>query len=292
MYYIIYGALYLFSLLPWWLLYLLSDGVFLLLYYVAGYRRAVVASNLKQAFPEKSDAAREAIAREFYKSFINSFIETLKFISLSDNDFAKRFTGNFELLNQLYATGQNVQLHSGHFFNWEYANWAFSRNMTYPYVCVYLEISNKAFDKLMLQLRSRYNAIMVSTYTFKTKFHQIAKGRYALGLAADQNANPTQGYWLNFFGRLTPFVAGPEKSARINNTAIVYLNYYKVKRGYYHVDAELVTTEPKSYGRGELTKHYVRYLEDCIRKRPANYLWSHRRWKWEYKDEYRKNLLD
>ena len=292
MYYLLYGFLYLFSLLPWRLLYLLSDGVYVLLYYIFKYRRKVVASNLLIAFPEKTEAERIRISKEFYHNFLDTFIETLKFLSISDKEFSKRINGNFEIFRDLYASGQNVQIHSGHFFNWEYMNWAVPRYAPYPFIGVYKEVSNKAINKLILNLRQRYQSIMLSTYNFKTTFHQLAKGRYALGLYADQNPpNTGQSFWLPFFGKLTPFVTGPEKSARINNTAVVFVHHYKVKRGYYHADFTLVTTTPKDFGRGQLTKIYVDWLQESIRKKPFNYLWSHRRWKWEFREEYRKLVI-
>lgn len=293
MYYLLYGFLYTFSLLPWRILYLISEGAYVLVYHIIGYRRQVVMSNLLIAFPEKTQQQRIKIAKEFYHNFLDTFIETLKFLSLSDKEFAKRLTGNFELLSELYDTGHNVQLLSGHFFNWEYMNWGISRNSPYPLIGVYSPVSNKAFDKIIIKMRSRYNTFLISVYEFKNKFHQLAKDRYALALIADQNPGISErSYWLPFFGKLTGFVTGPEKSARINNAAVVLAHFYKVKRGYYHVSFELLTTEPQQFARGELTKKYVSYLEDCIKKKPANYLWSHRRWKWEFKEEYRKNLLN
>ncbi|WP_018616040.1 lysophospholipid acyltransferase family protein [Segetibacter koreensis] len=293
MYYLLYGLLYTFSLLPWKVLYLLSDGVYLLVYYIIGYRREVVMNNLLIAFPEKTEQERVAIAKQFYHSFLDTFIETIKFLSVSDKEFSKRLTGNFEVLSDLYSTGQNIQLHSGHFFNWEYMNWGIARNSPYPLIGVYAPVSNKAFDKIILKMRSRYKGILVSTYEFKTRFHQLAKNRYALALMADQNpGNFTNSYWVSFLGRKTPFITGPEKSARINNTAIVFANFYKVKRGYYNVQFQLFTTSPRDLERGESTKKYAAYIEACIRKRPANYLWSHKRWKYEFKEEYRNRLYE
>ncbi len=292
MYYLLYGLLYVFSLLPWRILYFLSDGIYVLLYYIIGYRRQVVLKNLLIAFPDKTQQERVKIAKDFYHNFLDTFIETIKFLSLSDREFSKRLTGNFGLLSDLYATGQNVQLQSGHFFNWEYMNWGISRNSPYPLIAVYAPVSNKVFDKIIFKMRSRKNVILVSVYDFKNKFHQLAKARYALALIADQNPGISeQSYWLPFFGKLTGFVTGPEKSARINNTAVVLAHFYKVKRGYYNVNFELLTTEPRQSARGELTKKYVSYLENCIRQKPANYLWSHRRWKWEYKEEFKKLLI-
>lgn len=292
MYYLLYAFLYTFSLLPWKILYLISDAAYILLYYVIGYRRDVVMGNLLIAFPDKTQEERIRIAKEFYHNFLDTFIETLKFFSLSDKAFSKRLTGNFELLSALYATGRNVQLQSGHFFNWEYMNWGISRNAPYPLIGVYAPISNKAFERVIVKMRSKYHTILVSTEEFKNKFHQLAKDRYALALIADQNPGISEkSYWLPFFGKLTGFVTGPEKSARINNCAVVLAYFHKVKRGFYHVNFELLTAEPRQFARGELTKRYVNYLENCITINPANYLWSHRRWKREYHDGLKKQLI-
>ena len=174
MYYLLYGLLYAFSLLPWQILYLISDGVYVLVYYVIGYRRDVVMHNLAIAFPEKTQEERVTIAKGFYHNFLDTFIETIKFLSVSDREFSKRLSGNFELLSQLYATGRNIQLHSGHFFNWEYMNWGIARNSPYPLIGVYSPVSNKAFDKIILKMRSRYKAILVSIFEFKNRFHQLA----------------------------------------------------------------------------------------------------------------------
>lgn len=291
MYYILYGFLYVLSLLPWRILYLLSDMVYLVFYYLVGYRKAVVLSNLAIAFPEKTADERRAIAKQFYHNFIDTFIETIKLISISDEAFDKRLSGNFDLIHDLYATGQSVQLHSGHFFNWEYINWGFARNTSYKFLGVYAPIGSRAFNRMMLKLRSRFGTVLIPSYTFKNEFKQHAKTQYAMGLAADQSAFPHKSFWLHFFGKLTPFVNGPEKAANTYNTAVVFVHFYKLKRGYYHADFELVTTEPQNLKRGELTTMYVRYLEKCIRKKPDNYLWSHRRWKYTYTDEFKDNLL-
>ncbi len=292
MYYLLYGFLYLLSLLPWRVFYFIGDGVYLLLYYVFAYRKKVVFSNLQLAFPAKNHAERTQIAKAFYHNFIDTFIETIKFLSLSGKGFDNRISGNFDLLNDLHTTGQSLQIHSGHFFNWEYMNWAIPKYSPYRWLGVYAPVENKAVNKLMLKLRTRYHTILISTHQFRNVFHQLAKTQYALGLAADQNAHPAKGYWVKFFGKLTPFVTGPEKGAIRNKTAIVFVHFYKTKRGYYHADFELVTTQPETFAPGELTLKYVRYLEECIRKKPANYLWSHRRWKWEYSSEFKDRTLE
>src|SRR4051812_29155104 len=129
-----YALLYLISLLPWRVLYFISDGFYVLAYYIFGYRRKVVMSNLLIAFPLKTEAERTRIAKDFYHNFLDTFVEMVKFLSLSDENFSKRLTGNFDLLTQLYSTGQNVQLHSAHFFNIEYLNWGIPKYSPYPFL--------------------------------------------------------------------------------------------------------------------------------------------------------------
>lgn len=291
MYPIVYGLFYLLSLLPWRVLYLISDALYLLVYYIIGYRKKVVSDNLRIAFPDKTEAERVRIAKDFYHNFIDSFIEIIKLLSVSEKTFRKRFSINIDVLNNLYAGTQNVEIVSGHYFNWEYANLGVSLDSKFPFIGVYMPLSNKVFDKLIYRLRTKFGSLLVPASEFKSNFHQYAKNRYALGLVADQNpGNPGKAYWTNFFGKPAPFARGPEKGAKMNNTAIVYAHFYKIKRGHYRLDFELITTTPKDYPDGALTKLLVKKVEESVKKIPANYLWSHRRWKWSHEFEKYKHL--
>ena len=293
MYLLIYIFVYLISLLPWRLLYFISDIIALLLQHVFKYRVKVVKQNLAIAFPQKTAKERQKIANEFYQQFADSFIETFKLISISDKNFDKRFTSNVEVLNKLYASGQSVQIMAGHFFNWEFANWGVAKYGKYPFIAVYMPLSNPHFNKIVLTLRKRFGSIMIPATNFKSQFHKYAnQGAYAMALAADQNpGNPLSAYWIPFFGRLTPFVKGPEKGALLNNTAQVFVHFYRVKRGYYHSEYEVMTTSPNYFKDGQLTALFVKTLEEKIKAKPANYLWTHRRWKSEYDAKQHEKLL-
>ena len=293
MYCVVYSLLYLVSLLPWRLLYIFSDGVAFLLKHVIKYRVSVVDQNIAIAFPNKTEKERKQIANDFYQQFTDSFIETIKLLSISDKTFQKRFTSNVEVLNDLHKTGQSVQIMAGHFFNWEFANWGVAKYGHYPFIAVYMPLSNKAFNKLIYDLRARYGSILIPATNFRSQFHKYAnEGSYAMALAADQNpGNPLQAYWVPFFGRLTPFVKGPEKGAHLNNTAQVFVHFYRTKRGYYHSEYEVMTTTPTSFKDGELTALYVSVLEEKIKMNPSNYLWSHRRWKYTYDAALHENLV-
>lgn len=293
MFYIVYGFLYLLSLLPWKVLYFLSDAIYGLAYYIVGYRRDVVMNNLLIAFPGKTEKERVRIAKDFYHNFLDTFIETVKLLSVSETTLRKRTSTNIEVLNSLYDTGRNVQILSAHFFNWEFGNLAMSVLSRFPFIVVYMPQNSKIADRLILKLRQRFNAIMVPATSFRRSFRPYAKERYALTLVADQNpGEPANAYWLPFFNKMVPFLRGPEKGAKSSNDIVLFAHFYRTRRGYYHIEFKLLTTEPRTYKEGELTRELIRFTEDAIRRQPANYLWSHRRWKWEYKEEYRHLVIE
>lgn len=271
-------------------MYLLSDGISFLLYHIIRYRRNVVKQNLLIAFPEKTDEERRKIEREFYTNFTDNWIEFIKLLSISKKELNKRFTGNYKLLNELYKTGQNAQIHLGHYFNWEYANVAYGMNLQYPFLVVYKPISNKIIDHIFYKVRTRFGSRLISSQNYRRDFAPFAKHPFALVLVADQSSFPEHAYWVPFFSKMATFVQGPERTARTNNAVVTMGKMKKIKRGYYHSEAVLLTTDPKSLPKGEITKQMALFMEDCIREQPANYLWSHRRWKWQWDAEKYKAL--
>ncbi|MBL0357580.1 MAG: lipid A biosynthesis acyltransferase [Chitinophagaceae bacterium] len=292
MYYLVYGLLYSFSLLPFFILYLLSDLVYVLLYYVSGYRKDVVMYNLSIAFPDKSNTEKKAIAKQFYKNLVDTFIETIKMFSMSGEAFDKRCTIDIEAVNELAAKGKSIQLHSGHQMNWEYANWVFARHLAVQWIGIYQPLSNKTMNKIFYDMRARFKTRLVSTKEFKTTMHNLFKSQYSIGLAADQNTSPATGYWMYFFTKPAPFIMGPDKGALKNNTAVVFANFVKKKRGYYHFETSVIAESTEHYQPGELTRLYRDFLEDSINKQPANYLWTHRRWRHEYGNEFESLWID
>ena len=285
MYYIIYGSLYLVSLLPLPLLYLISDFIFFIIFYFVRYRREIVFSNLTIAFPEKSLEERKKIARHFYRNFVDTFIETIKLLSMSNQEFDKRCNGNFTAINQLGVNGKSIQLIGGHMFNWEFANLVFGKQLQIPFIGIYGEIKNSIFNRLFLKIRSKYGTQLISTRAFKASFESINRSQYSMYLLADQNPTPNNNYWMNFFSRPVPFITGPFKAAAKNNLAVVFINFRKIKRGYYTVNADIVIEHAGLFTPQELTKKYRDFLEKIIRHQPENYLWSHRRWRYDFKLE-------
>lgn len=204
----------------------------------------------------------------------------IKLFSISPRQLQKRMTWDYALLHKYYDAGRNVQLHLGHFFNWEYANLSVSLESKFPVLVVYMPIANKAIDKVFIKLRTRFNAKMIAATSYVRDFRPYSKQRSCLVFVADQNAGHYNlAYWLPFFGKLAPFVTGPEKSARLNNSVCIYIKFKKIKRGYYHADLFEMTDAPRQLKEGDITKSLISFVEENITEQPENYLWTHRRWK-------------
>jgi len=287
MYYIVFSLLYVLSLLPLRLLYLISDAVYGLIYYIIKYRKTVVLHNLAIAFPQKTEPERIRIAKQFYRNFCDTFIETIKFISADARFFQKRFTGNYNAIENVYPTGRSVQIHLGHNFNWELANLVVPTYISYNVLVVYLPLKNKIFDRLFRYIRTRNRSHLIASTNFKNDFHPYRDTQYLIGLVADQNPpHPDNAFWIPFFGRPTPFLRGPEKAAQRSNLPVVFCHFTKPKRGYYVGHAVLAAMNPGDLPQGELTKMYAAYLQEVMTAQPEMWLWSHRRWKYDWKPEY------
>ncbi|MCO6497523.1 MAG: lysophospholipid acyltransferase family protein [Chitinophagaceae bacterium] len=287
MYYLVYGLLYLISLLPFWIIYGLSDFVAFVLQYIVGYRKKVLMKNFSIAFPEKTEKEKKALMRRFYRNFTDTFLEAIKMFSMSEKTLRKRVRFDPTIFDQLYKEGKSCQIHLGHNFNWEWANLRVGGQLQQPFLGVYMPISNKIFDRLFKKLRQKSGTHLLSAKNMKNDMMPFRHQTYALVLVADQNPRkPAEAHWVKFFGRWTPFVPGPEKYARYNNMPVVFMRILRPKRGHYIIESKLATEHPTEMKEKELTLRYVRYLEEVIREHPEVYLWSHNRWRWEIKDEY------
>ena len=274
-------------------LYWLSDLVAFFLYYVFAYRKEVVMANLLQAFPDKTEAERISIAKKFYRNFTDNWTETLKLLSMSKQWMNKRITGNFEVFHQLHATGKAVQVNLGHFFNWELMTLHAGINQPYTFLTVYLPQNNKIMNRLVLYVRGRWGNPLLPSLDMARAIIPWRKKQYLLALGADQRpVAPDNAYWLNFLNKPAGFVKGPEKYARGQSIPVVMMTTTRKKRGHYHFDYFLLCEDPTSLPEGELIRQYVRHLEKNIQLQPDLYLWSHKRWKHPWKEEYEKMWVD
>ncbi|MEP7236884.1 MAG: lipid A biosynthesis acyltransferase [Ferruginibacter sp.] len=294
MYYIIYGFFYIFSLLPFPVLYFFSDGIYFFMFYVFGYRRKIVKANLMIAFPEKSEKEIRRISKQVYHNLTDTFMEIIKLISMSNKTFNKRCKGDFSMIEDLIKKGKNVQLHAGHQFNWEFGSLFMSKVIkSVPTYAIYMPINARAIERLFLKIRQRFGTIFIKATEFREKREEIFSNRFVFFLAADQNpGNPATAYWQNYFSKPAPFITGPEVGAIKNETAVVFARSKIIKRGHYVLECTLCCENAATTAPGEITRAFRDFLEKIINEEPHNYLWTHRRWKWEYKDEYKENWID
>jgi len=290
-FYLIYSIIWLFTLLPMRFLYVVSDVFYLLIYYVFGYRRAVVYDNLKHAFPEKNKHEITKIAKGFYRHFCDMIFETLKIIHFSKESINKRFHyRNIDLFDKLFEDGKSIVLISGHYGNWEWLV-NFQLIMKHRVLAIYKPLSSSQFDKLIKKLRKKFagRADMIAMNdVLKVIIDQNRRNEKIITwFLGDQTPPKDYPLWTSFMNRETPFYSGPEKIARKFNHAVVFMNINKVKRGYYEVEFIPLFDEPAKTKELEITRKHVEILEYFIRKRPELWLWSHRRWKHQ-----KENVLD
>lgn len=279
MYYLLLACLYPLSLLPLGVLYLLSDFAFLVLYYVIGYRKAIVLDNLRHAFPGKTTEELLRIRKAFYRSFCDQWIETVKLLSMSRRQLNRRITGNWEVFGALDQAGKNTYALLGHTFNWEWASAAVQLNAPQQFAGFYQPVSSKAFDRLMLRIRS-YGGWFISMKAIREGMQRLQGVRHIVGMIADQNpSDPQVAMWLPFMHREAPFFRGPEQMARRARGAVVFAGIRKVKRGHYRITLEKKWEDASVTAAGDVTKAYVAFMEEQLRAQPENWLWSHRRWK-------------
>lgn len=284
-YYIIYSIWYVFSLLPLRVLYVLSDGIFLLLYRCVGYRIKVVRKNLSDSFPEKTEQERRQIERGFYHFLCDYFVETLKLMTMSRNQLRRRmvFKG-VEAVNEAIEQGQSCAVYLGHYCNWEWVT-SLPLWVTPKAQCgqIYHPLENKEMDKLFIDLRERLGGVCIPmTETLRYLVRLRAENKPTIiGYIADQVPFwRNMHHWRTFLSHPdTPVLSGSENIARRMKNAVFYLDIRRLRRGYYEAEFKPITREPQSLPEFQITDAYFEFLEQSIRRAPEFWLWSHNRWK-------------
>jgi Kdo2-lipid IVA lauroyltransferase/acyltransferase len=277
----VYPLLWLISVLPFGVLYGLSNLLYLLLYRVFGYRVKVVRDNLERSFPEKTIEERKTIERKFYKHLADLMLETIKGMSISESELRKRMRlADPSFFEKLAEEGKSVIVVMSHCGNWEWVCLAADISVSQHAQCVYKTLSNPNWERWFYYVRSRFG-----TEPFpmeKTLRHMSANAHKltATAFIGDQNpANGKNAYWTQFLHQDTCFMQGSEKIARKLGHAVCYLKAEKVKRGYYVCQLEMLCENPSQTQDGEITEMIVRATEKDVISQPENWLWSHRRWK-------------
>lgn len=285
-YRLLYGIVYTLSLIPFRLLYLLSDGIFILVYYIIRYRRKLVKKNLTSSFPEYDDKQLCQIEKQFYHWFCDYIFETIKLLSISDEQLLKRidFRG-VEQLEQCFDNGQNCSAILGHYCNWEWLSatgLAFKQHPEAVTGLIYHPLYNSSMDRLFIDIRSAHGGVCVpkkDILRYLIKYKQENR-RSLFGYISDQSPKwENMHLWLDFLNHYTPVFTGGEKLMQKMHDAVFYVDMERPKRGHYICTFQLITNDASQTQEFDITRQFFQMLEKSIRRQPAYYLWTHNRWK-------------
>lgn len=283
-YWFAYAGMCLLALLPFPALYVLSDCLYVLLRYVASYRKKVVRTNLCNSFPEKSKCELREIERKFYHYICDYMVTEVKLARITTQDIIDRMTyDNFEVFGDRIEQGRGIALLIPHYGNYE---WLINLKLfvpdDYPIIHIYKPLHNPFLDEMLKRMRSKFGGVNVAKHaTVRTLAKMHKEGAvFGVGFITDQSPNKTEAkYWTTFLNQETVFMDGAEKLAKMLDMSVLYADIHCMKRGYWQVHFEVITDQPKTTGEGEITEAFARKLEQTIRRDPPYWFWSHRRWK-------------
>ncbi len=277
-----YPLLWLVSKLPFRLLYLFSDGIYVIVYHIIGYRKKIVRQNIGLALPHLSHKERLVIEKKFFHHLCDIFLEMIKTITISEEEISKRYQlTNLDFYLDMEKKQKSIALLCAHYASYE---WAVSMNKhtTFEGYGIYKKLSNPHFDKLVKDIRNRFKATLITTRetipTIQKNFSTGHLGTY--GFASDQSPQLSKAFhWHSFMGIEVPVHTGAEMLAKRFDMNVIFLRTKKVKRGYYEATFELLSDDVKSVPNYDITDEFLKRVEKQIYEAPEYYLWTHKRWK-------------
>ena len=275
--------------LPLGVLYVLSDLTWFVLCYIVGYRRRVIIRNLRACYPSKTEAELKKITRDFYRNLSDYFFETVKLLHISDDEMARRLKfDNLDLIESILRDGRSVTVYFSHCFNWEWAPSvtlhlaSLVEGKQVRFCQIYRPLRNEWFDRLMLGVRSRFGSVSIKkTRTLRdlVTFHR--KGELTVtGFMSDKK--PSHGdpiHVIEFLRRPTAVITGTAVLACRMSTGVVYWDTVRERRGHYRIVTRPISDNASAMTPEDVTARYFKLLEQTIDRDPANWLWSHNRWK-------------
>lgn len=283
---ILYPIFYGISILPFRILYIISDVFYLIGYKLFKYRVDLVAGNMSLALPDKTENEISTYVQQFYHNFFDIIFETIKLLTISKDEVRKRMTkGNMSSLENYRKEGKSVVLAIGHVGNWELGAAAYAIE-DYPHVKgIYKVQSNKFFDDLMIRIRTRFGGGVYAMEKTMDRIRENMGNQTAIGLLADQYTPNRNAPMLNFLGRQTPVLTSVEMISRRFDFPVVYLRFMRLGRGMYQMSCETLADKPQETEKYYITHKYFRLVEQDIYEQPDNWLWTHDRWKIKEEDD-------
>ncbi len=271
------------SYLPLSVLYVFAGLMSWFLYRIGRYRVEVVRENLQNSFPEKSVKELRAIERNFYRQFAQIVVEVVKLRTMSFIELRRRCQyspESVDLLDSYYDHGKSVMIAMGHVGNWEWAGASYPLYNKHRVLTAYRPLKSKITNAETLTMRQRTGNTLATMKNLPMEMFKLRKEIMATALIADQTPPAQNAFWINFLHQDTPFFKGTEVLSQKFNLPLIWGGVRRVKRGYYQINMELITDNPRSHSEpGAITRLFASYLERDIQNQPESWLWSHRRWK-------------
>lgn len=282
-YYILTFFIWCFSRLPLKVLFIISDLLYPIVYYIVRYRKQVVRDNLKLAFPEKNVEEIIAIEKKFYRHFIDLIVETVKLTSITKQEVPKYIRiKNPEYLDELYQKKISAIGCMGHYGNWEWLSMIQAYSTGYQNLSLYKPLHNKAFDLHITKIRTKHGVIMVPMHNALRQILSLRNDGIITNSCFIADQSPfvkSIHYCTLFFDQPTAVFTGIEKIARHTKQAVIFLTINKIRRGFYEVVFSEIALNANDFKEYEITEKFTKMLEDQIRREPQYWLWTHKRWK-------------
>ena len=248
---------------------------------VVPYKPDVIRNSLAIAFPELDFAERERIRSDFYRGYGDVMMEIVKSVSMpgEELDERMRFSG-LERMREAISAGTPVVLLAAHQCNWEWILLGLSRQLGFPVDAAYKPLKNAWADRAMLALRSRFGARMIPSDRVMRELIARRGVPRLLALVADQEPVASdRRHWTRFLNRDTAFFMGADVIATSLHYPVFFVGIVRTGRGRYLAHFEPLAAADEPLAAGELTERYARRVERQIREAPADWPWSHKRWR-------------
>ena len=246
-------------------------------------REKVALRNLANAYPELTDAARKAIARNSMISVAITFLELVWYPRLTKEMMLQRITIlNPELLHTILNRKRGMVFLTAHYGSWEMTMQAMALIASVPMHAMAKAQSNSFIDQRITEWRTKFGLkVLPMGIGAREIFKALERGEI-IGLAADQAA-PMESVSVEFFGREVPTFQGPAMFSLRTEAPLVLGCSVRQPDGNYILQlSEVQTDDLKDASEDNvriLTQRHVKMTEDIIREHPEQWMWMHKRWK-------------
>ena len=270
-----------FALVPFWLLYLLSDGLYFVFFYVIKYRYRIIKNNVEKSFPEYTEKEVKTLIKKIYRNLCDILLEGIKGLTMSASELKRRYKlSGMEAVESFLIQNRSAIMCGAHYANWEWLTVSGNLWFKVPLVGIYKVIKNPYIEQFMVSLRGQRGLELAPTSQMRQTLQKFENQSVIYLLVCDQSpSNLKSAYQIDFFNQKTAWLHGADSIARTNDFPVFYYNIQRVKRGFYEATVEPLCLQPKETTEGEIMQKYVTKLEQIIKNNPSDWLWSHKRWK-------------